>query len=253
MSGTPGDGVNAAGAAPPPLRSRAVPADEPNPPVRLTRQETQARTRAALLAEAFELFSAEGYHAVSLARIAAAAGVTTGAIYANFTSKSDVFLAVLDLERDQQAAATDAAMLQRLRAMPTLPMIGVMVAAIGDVFEQRMRDHPGWQLAVVEFLSTAQGDPALREQIVERYQVWTEAMTETMRDLAARDGVELAIDPSHLSRLLVAVDAGLSLTQHLVGSDVPVEVLYREVTTGMSAAAGAPMPVVEPQPSTSSR
>jgi len=60
-----------------------------------TREETQARTRAQLLRAANRLFLRDGYVATSLANIAAEAGVTKGAVYSNFESKEDLFLAVL--------------------------------------------------------------------------------------------------------------------------------------------------------------
>jgi AcrR family transcriptional regulator len=60
-----------------------------------TREETQARTRAQLLRAANRLFLRDGYVATSLATIAAEAGVTKGAVYSNFESKEDLFLAVL--------------------------------------------------------------------------------------------------------------------------------------------------------------
>ncbi len=61
----------------------------------MTREETQARTRAHLLRAANRLFLRDGYVATSLAAIAEEAGLTKGAVYSNFESKEDLFLAVL--------------------------------------------------------------------------------------------------------------------------------------------------------------
>jgi AcrR family transcriptional regulator len=62
---------------------------------RYTREESQARTRAQLLRAADRLFLRDGYVATSLAAIAEEAGLTKGAVYSNFESKEDLFLAVL--------------------------------------------------------------------------------------------------------------------------------------------------------------
>src|SRR5580765_1647639 len=62
---------------------------------RLTREESQARTRAELLRAAYRLFLRDGFVATSLAAIAEEAGVTKGAVYSNFESKEDLFLAML--------------------------------------------------------------------------------------------------------------------------------------------------------------
>ncbi|MGX1804210.1 TetR/AcrR family transcriptional regulator [Nocardia sp. NPDC055321] len=53
----------------------------------LTRAESQAHTRETLLDAAERLFFADGYHATSIAAIAAEAGRTIGALYSNFDNK----------------------------------------------------------------------------------------------------------------------------------------------------------------------
>jgi AcrR family transcriptional regulator len=59
----------------------------------------QARTEATrkkLLTAAEKIFARSGYEAARLEDIAAAAGYTRGAFYANFDSKEDIFLALLE-------------------------------------------------------------------------------------------------------------------------------------------------------------
>jgi AcrR family transcriptional regulator len=63
---------------------------------RLTREESKARTRVELLRAANRLFVRKGFVATSLADIAEEAGLTKGAVYSNFDSKEDLFLALLD-------------------------------------------------------------------------------------------------------------------------------------------------------------
>jgi AcrR family transcriptional regulator len=53
-------------------------------------------TRAALLASARKHFGREGYSGAEIGRIAADAGVTTGAIYHHFSSKKGLFRAVAE-------------------------------------------------------------------------------------------------------------------------------------------------------------
>ncbi|MDH6193748.1 AcrR family transcriptional regulator [Mycobacterium frederiksbergense] len=60
-------------------------------PVRLTRAENQARTRAALLDAAAHTCARKGYAAASVDEIAAAAGYSVGAVYSNFSSKEQLF------------------------------------------------------------------------------------------------------------------------------------------------------------------
>jgi AcrR family transcriptional regulator len=66
----------------------------PAPPIRLTRTETQEANRRALLDATRELVAVGGA-AIRLEVIAERAGLTTGAIYSIFGSKSDLLVALL--------------------------------------------------------------------------------------------------------------------------------------------------------------
>jgi AcrR family transcriptional regulator len=56
----------------------------------------RARTRAALIDAAARLIGEKGYHNTTLEDVAAAAGMTRGAIYGNFKDRDELFLAVLE-------------------------------------------------------------------------------------------------------------------------------------------------------------
>jgi AcrR family transcriptional regulator len=73
-------------------QDRAVPKEERRTP----RQEKRAQTRAALLDAAERLWAKHGIRGASLDEIAAQAGMTKGAVYSNFTGKTDLILALLD-------------------------------------------------------------------------------------------------------------------------------------------------------------
>ncbi|HVT78753.1 MAG TPA: TetR/AcrR family transcriptional regulator [Acidimicrobiales bacterium] len=62
---------------------------------RLTREQSKAKTRQELLRAANRLFLRNGYTQTSLANIAEEAALTKGAVYSNFESKEDLFLALL--------------------------------------------------------------------------------------------------------------------------------------------------------------
>ncbi len=62
---------------------------------RLTRAEAQAQTRRRLLDGAAVVFARRGFHGASLEEVADEAGYSKGAVYSNFVSKEELFLAVL--------------------------------------------------------------------------------------------------------------------------------------------------------------
>jgi AcrR family transcriptional regulator len=72
-------------------------------PTRRTLAKQQ--TRAKVLAAARRLFSEEGYEGATIRDIAAAAGMSTGAVFANFSDKSDLFREIMMAD---MAALADA-------------------------------------------------------------------------------------------------------------------------------------------------
>jgi len=63
------------------------------------------QTRAKVLAAARRLFSESGYEGATIRDIAAEAGMSTGAVFANFTDKSDLFREIMGAD---MASLTDA-------------------------------------------------------------------------------------------------------------------------------------------------
>jgi AcrR family transcriptional regulator len=72
----------------------------------LTPDRRRAMTRRHLLEAAAIVFARDGFHGATLDAIASYAGFTKGAVYSNFKSKDDLFLALLDDRIDRQAAIT---------------------------------------------------------------------------------------------------------------------------------------------------
>ncbi|WP_285732626.1 TetR/AcrR family transcriptional regulator [Nocardiopsis sp. ATB16-24] len=68
------------------------------------RRQRQRRTREALLDAAASVFASHGYVGASVPQIAREAGMSTGAIYANFAGKQELFLAMM--RRVVEAGAT---------------------------------------------------------------------------------------------------------------------------------------------------
>jgi len=77
-------------------------------------QERTLATRTALLAAARDLLIRKGYAATSTPEIAAAAGITRGALYHHFTDKQDLFRAILEDEARAVAVDIESAAPQEL-------------------------------------------------------------------------------------------------------------------------------------------
>ncbi len=133
---------------------------------RRSRAEQQARTRRQLLDAAEEAFATRGYNGASMQHIADLAGFTQGALYANFSSKADLFLAVMDARanrhRDEARRFVEAA------APEAILRVGRDHAAtrLSESREQDFRDV----LVSLEFiLFVVRERPDLREAVTARY------------------------------------------------------------------------------------
>ena len=127
------------------MRDMALPnaSDEAETPRLNRRQAAKIRTRQKVLDAARALFAERGYEPATIRDIARGAGMSTGAVFANFQDKAELFEAVLteDLARLAEtlkaAAATETTVRGRLLAALTaayhgsleqLPLVQAVVA-----------------------------------------------------------------------------------------------------------------------------
>lgn len=169
---------------------------------RLTRAQTQARTRSQLIATATELFLRDGYAATSLDKIAETAGFTRGAVYSNFRNKDELCLAVLDEYR-----ATKVAEIMASLSVPTLD------ARIGG-FEQwaeRVIGDPQWTRLELEFAAHASRDEALAAQVGERLRQLLDLIGAALQAATAQADVELPLPADEAAVAVLSLGVGLGL------------------------------------------
>ncbi len=111
---------------------------------RLTREEKKALTRSRLLEAAEEVFLRRGFHRAGLEEVTEEAGFSTGAVYSNFESKDDLFLALLDERMERRVREFHEAAAKR----ETLEDL-----ARGDArrYAATMARKPEWTLLLMEF------------------------------------------------------------------------------------------------------
>lgn len=110
---------------------------------RLSRDQKQAETRGRLLAAAQKLFLEEGYLAVSIDRVAEAAGFSKGAFYSNFACKEDILLEILN----RHGRASLAGLLAAIEAGEEA---GTVIDAIADWATAAAREG-SWSLLVLDY------------------------------------------------------------------------------------------------------
>jgi AcrR family transcriptional regulator len=110
-------------------------------PARLTREQGRKRTRDALISAATGTFARDGYAGASVDAIAAQAGYTVGALYSNFATKQELFLAVFE-----RHCAGELAVLRHLAEQATSAdeLLGAVTARFATLDEQ---EREWWQLS----------------------------------------------------------------------------------------------------------
>jgi AcrR family transcriptional regulator len=139
----------------------------------------KARSRQSLLQAAKRLFMQKGYEGATVREIAAAAGLSTGAVFASFSDKSDLFNEVLLADLEEQVelmheagsgSGTTAERLGRLleagyrRQLPQLELLRAAVAVSwsqglsGDLGDRPVRAAVIDQIREVLKDGTAKGE-----------------------------------------------------------------------------------------------
>ncbi len=155
---------------------------------RLSRKEQQAHTRRALLEAATRVFSRHGLAQGSVEQVAAEAGFTKGAFYANFRSKEELFLAILDERFAERVQAIDELM---ARGGP----MEEQAAAGGAEFQDYVRGDPEWERLFFEFAAHAARDDGFRRAFVARCRTLADRIAEAVAAARRRGGLRPARRP----------------------------------------------------------
>ncbi|HLU74285.1 MAG TPA: TetR family transcriptional regulator [Nonomuraea sp.] len=161
---------------------------------------TAAETRERLLRAAADVFAERGYDGTRVADIAAAAGVSNGALYAHFASKADLLLEALRAHAGQ--------MLADLLADDPDRSATELLLALGRRLPRR-RDAPGYLL--VEALAAARRDQDVakptREYVGERAD-WIAGLVRAAQGDGALDP---AVSPEALAHFCFLLAIGSAL------------------------------------------
>jgi AcrR family transcriptional regulator len=197
---------------------------------RLTRAQRQQETRTALLDAAARVFIRLGFQASSVEQISAEAGYSRGAFYSNFSSKEELFVALL---HERLFARYTEMYEQRLvdpTRTPSLRETGEELAAVQTRREDR------WLLRLwLECLVQASRDDQFRELAAT---FWRGNRARGERLIAA--GVpEHAERAKAIASAMIALDIGLAI-QHMVDpDDAPLD-LYPELYPLLFAGLARP-------------
>ena len=118
------------------------------------------QTRTALLRSARKIFVRDGFLACRIEDVAADAGYTRGAFYANFASKEELFFALMQQEADKHATRIHAILREHKDVKDRL-------AALRSYYMNSIADRD-WGMLTLEFKLLAIRQPELRPAFADK-------------------------------------------------------------------------------------
>jgi AcrR family transcriptional regulator len=197
---------------------------------RHSRKEKQEHTRSCLMESAARVFARRGLQQASIDEVAGDAGFTKGAFYANFKSKEELFLAMLDERFAQKLEAID-------RVWSADGDLQSKARQAGDDFADYLSDEE-WSRLFFEFAAYAARNEDFRQELVTRYRALRERVAEVYARKKEEMGIEPAVPPEQVAAMIFAMANGLAL-EKLLEPDVVADDAFATMLVAFFAGLGA--------------
>jgi AcrR family transcriptional regulator len=198
----------------------------------LTQERRRQLTREHLLDAAAQVFAERGFHGATLDEVARVAGFTKGAVYSNFASKDDLFLALFKANYEHEMARLVATL--ESSDVPAVNRLSDFVALIQD--ETRgARTSP---LLNMEFWLYAARNPEARARMAAIDDEAVAGWAELLRTLRQSEGLEPLEDTERVARVIETLFRGISMLRVLqpeVVDDRLLQVAIEFVARGLDA------------------
>ena len=185
---------------------------------RLTRKERQERTRSHLLEAAGTVFARRGFAHASVDQVAAEAGYTKGAFYANFASKEELFLTLLEERFAERVAALD-------EVLATDEEPGDAARAGGEEFVRYLARDAEWERLSFEFAAHAARSEQFRGELVSRYRGLIARIATAIDAYATRIGFTPPGPVEQFALMIFTMANGVALERMLDPDGVPDDLL----------------------------
>ncbi|KZX19952.1 TetR/AcrR family transcriptional regulator [Rathayibacter tanaceti] len=167
----------------------------------------RSRTRERLLDAAYDVFAETGVHSASVEQICERAGFSRGAFYSNFSSKEELFFALM--ERENGARVT-ALVEQMGRTIPKIvdsdePLTAERLAVvILDFLQGPVTDSRRWCVVESEFELLALRDARIAPQYRDFRAGFDASLVQIVHGALHHVGREFSLEPRTAVRLLIA-------------------------------------------------
>ena len=192
------------------------------PPPRLSRAEQRERNRARLLDAAEAVFAERGYRVATVDDVAAAAGLTKGAVYSHFASKQELFAAAVQRRYRQRADAFSAAM------SADTPLADRTTLAALD-FAGSVTGGADWALLFLEAWAEMLRTPGFGEDLRRIDDEMRGTVAAVVEQALAEQGVSLDLPAERVAEMIMATTHGFGIQHRLDPAHAPAE-LFAELS-----------------------
>jgi AcrR family transcriptional regulator len=178
-----------------------------DPPRRLNRAQKRKANQARILVAARRVFGKRGYHGASIEQIADEAGLSNGAIYYNFDSKGDLFLALLE-ERTEERIEH----MRRTIGRADGARNGGLAAEARDA-TRSLKQSRDWRMVLLEFEAHAIRTPSLARKLKEHKRRLRSALAELLDQRATDRGSAPPMPADDLALAILGLANGLAIEE----------------------------------------
>ena len=168
------------------------------------RQDSFADTRTRILEAGVKVFAEQGYHQASLDKVAAEAGLTKGAVYWHFSSKQDLFLAILEYQLNKQLRMLPGQIEHMLKADDP-------ESALSDWLSSQfgcLDGEDGKSMLFLEFVTSSR-EPEVREKLKTVHGKILDGVALYMDEMRKKGLIRADLDPLAVSVMIDALLKGL--------------------------------------------
>ena len=207
--------------------------------MRLTRAEIRRRNREALLDAAAQVFAERGFRVATVDDVAAAAGLTKGAVYSHFANKHELFAAAIERRYAERHQAFMAIM-----AEPS-EELGGRAATAATEFARSVTADADWALLFVEAWAEMMRDDDFGAEVRRLAADFRAALSRFIDDQLALTGRSLPGGSEPVAEMIIASTHGFGIAHRLDPEHATADRFagfMRLVTSGLVARTTAREP-----------
>ncbi|MDQ0337425.1 AcrR family transcriptional regulator [Caldalkalibacillus uzonensis] len=197
----------------------------------LKQQQTEnnprlADTRTKILEAAGRVFARYGYNRATLDQVAKEAGMTKGAVYWHFSSKSDLYLALCDRSLRQLLHELPTQSQDIFTSSAPQDALSTLLASQFEMCEQGDGERP---MLFLEFVSSSR-EPAVKKKLCASFSKLFEQTADILAELKRKQLINSQVDPHALSVTFHALINGIVLMWLIAPNQISFKSLSADVS-----------------------